>query len=205
MHLSIIVSTRHLTRARPMQNPPSVPTGWLRLEGLAAFALSGALLLALLLGAAGGVLGQQLPDASPPAVQLQSGLRPLLSELTVRTASGEYVRGRYLGTRADTLVVRPPPSMLRASAPVRMPVASVDSLWVRSSAWKRGAAIGAGVGAALYIAVAAGLEDGDPAAAHLMLPTTAAGGAVVGVLVGGGWGAFIGSRFRRWNVHFAAR
>jgi hypothetical protein len=167
---------------------------------------SSALVVAALLGA-GGVHAQVPADTAGPAVQpaLTHGLRPLLSELTVRTASGDYIRGRYLRTRADSLVVRPPPSMLRAAAPVPVPLAAVDSLWVRSSAWKRGTVIGAGVGAALYLAVAAGIEDDDVGAAGFLLPTTAAEGAVMGVLVGGVWGAIIGSRFRRWNLHFTAR
>jgi hypothetical protein len=168
-------------------------------------ALVAAALLALPLAAPVEVRAQEAPESSAAGpIPLTQGLRPLLSEVRVRTGAGSELQGRYLRTRADTLVLRPPPRGLRAADPVRLPLLEVDSLWVRSSAWRRGAAIGALVGAALYAAVSTGIEDGDPAAAGLMLPGTIAEGVVMGVVVGGGWGAFVGSRFRRWQLHYSA-
>jgi hypothetical protein len=160
-------------------------------------------LLALL--GSGGDAAAQTPDpaVSQPAaggpVSATAGLRQGVTRVQVRTVDGVLLSGVLQRSAPDTLLLRPAALHPRT---VPMPVAGIDTLWRRNSAWKRGAVIGAVVGTALYVYVASTIDDHDPDAAAMMLPTTAAEGIAFGIVFGGANGALIGSRFRRWTVHY---
>jgi hypothetical protein len=175
-----------------------------RLSGLAVALLTAGAAAVAAPAVAQVPLGASAPASAPASATdppgPAAGLRPYLSHVRVLTADGVVVRGTLQRTGQDTLLLRPG-HFNPATVPV--PLAAVDSLWVRRSAWQRGGLIGSVVGVAYYVYVASSIDDHDPAAAALMLPTTAAEGVVFGLVIGGGLGTFVGSRIRRWPLHYA--
>jgi hypothetical protein len=161
-------------------------------------------ILATLLAACAGSALAQAPPATAPhrgEIPLTQGLHPLLTTVRVRTGDGEYVAGVVQRAAADTLLIR---QQRLHPATTPLPHAAIDSLWVRRSAWRRGAVIGALAATAFYVYTAATLDDDDVNAAHMMVPTTTGEAVVFGVVVGGGFGTLIGSRFRHWQLRYAA-
>jgi hypothetical protein len=167
-----------------------------------------ALLALLALLGSGGDAAAQTPDPEAPATaaaeaaSATAGLRRGFTHVQVRTVDGALVSGVLQRTAPDTLLLRP--GALRPGT-VAVPVVGIDTLWRRQSAWKRGAVIGALAGTALYVSIASTIDDHDPDAAALMLPTTTAEGVAFGMVFGGVNGAFIGSRFRRWTLYYTRR
>jgi hypothetical protein len=163
--------------------------------------------LALLTGLPGVAVAQVSMETVPSTMQEPrlEGLTPRFTHLRVRTADGGELQGAYLRVRDDTLSIRGRPGLIRTAPPVRIPFASVDTLWVRRSAWKTGAAVGAVAGTALYLALASAVDGDDPEASAYLLPASALEAVALGVAVGGGNGALIGSLVRRWDVRFTRR
>jgi hypothetical protein len=162
------------------------------------------LVLATLLAAsAGAALAQDTSAAAPHTREhpLSKGLRPLLTTVRVRTDDGGHLAGVVQRAAPDTLLIR---QRRLHPAITSLPHSAIDSLWARRSAWRRGAVIGALAGAAFYVHTASTLDDDDVNAAHMMVPTTTGEAVVFGVVVGGGFGTFIGSRFRHWQLRYAA-
>jgi hypothetical protein len=162
---------------------------------------------ATLLAAGAGPAPAQRPGDVPADVPAESaqeqpithGLRPPFATVRVRTRDGTYLSGIVHRTRPDTLLLR---TRSLSSARTPVPHAAIDSIWVRTSAWKRGAAIGALAGTLLYVAIASGIDDDDPGAAAYMAPATLGEGIVMGLVFGGSTGSLIGSRFRRSRLHY---
>jgi hypothetical protein len=155
---------------------------------------------AMAAAAAAPARAQAHPAAADQRPPLSAGLRPLLSQVRLLTVDGTALGGTVQRVGQDTLLVRP---ARFSPAVVAVPHVSVDSLWVRRSAWQRGALFGALAGTAFYVYVASTIDDHDPAGAALLLPTTTTEGVIFGLVFGSGTGAFAGSRFRRWSLHYA--
>jgi hypothetical protein len=111
--------------------------------------------------------------------------------------NGVRFEGRVLGGARDTLVVAP----ALGGAPVRTALTPSDTVWVPiGRAWRRGALIGAGVGAAALSGLAIAY------ARAMCSPGASCGtgyGVLLGVTVGGtggaALGAALGATVRRWQ------
>lgn len=98
--------------------------------------------------------------------------------------------GRYMSTRGDTLFFGTP-----GQPPMAFRFNAVDSLWRMGSASRRGAWIGAVLGAAAGLAFyAVAAEDGA------RRPGIALGSTAIGAVGGAAVGAVIGMSFTRWRL-----
>jgi hypothetical protein len=131
------------------------------------------------------------------------GQAPIDSALG-RVRAGDVIRvrtldGRLAASRLIALDGAPLHFRLRGQ-PVPVPVASVDSLWVRGHATKLGARVGAALGAigfGLYL----GWACSDPEVG--VSPGTCVVLAMpIGGLAGGILGLLVGSAFPRWDLRF---
>ena len=144
---------------------------------------------ALLIPAA---VAAQSPDL---AASRQAAFETLKDDQWVRlsTPDGERREGRLVERGPDGLVLGP------ATAPIRIPATSIDTVWTRHSSAKTGAIVGgvllAAAGLIAAINVNESESDIDRGAAVGILGL---GGAAAGALVGG----IIGSLFPRWSRRF---
>lgn len=133
-------------------------------------------------------LVSQSPDSSrAPPDQLQAQLRmlELSSRLRLRTDSARQEGRLYLRT-ADSLGIR------GASGEVHLPLASVDSLWVRRHHTLAGFLLGTLVGVGGYVVFTSSIEDGSDNAEldNFFGGLILAGGVVLGTVAGAiipGW------------------
>ena len=151
----------------------------------------------LILIATQGSAVAQAP-APPGIAQHQAAIHALRDSQMVRLHTSALARhqGRLLHNDSEALVLAQ-----GADSSLTIPLGEVDSLWVRGSAWKAGAIVGAAVG--VVLGFAAGLsvselacECGDPSA----------GLGFMGGIVGGAGGALAGGMFgsaiKKWRLRF---
>jgi hypothetical protein len=124
--------------------------------------------------------------------------------IRVRTLDGRLVASRLVALEAAPVPARalqPAPLQFRFSGqPAPVPVASVDSLWVRGHASRLGSRVGMAVGA-----IGLGLYGlwacSDPEVG--IAPWACAGFAIpLGGLPGGVLGFLVGSAIPRWDLRF---
>jgi hypothetical protein len=131
------------------------------------------------------------------------GQAPIDSALG-RIRAGDVIRvrtldGRIAGSRLIALDGAPLHFRL-SGQPVPVPVASVDSLWVRGHATKLGGRVGMEIGA-IGLGFYALWACGDPEVG--VSPAACVGLALpIGGLAGGILGVLVGSAFPKWDLRF---
>lgn len=143
------------------------------------------------------------PTAAQPTFdpRLGAAVAALRVGAPIRVAtSGARADGQFLGATFDSLV------MSGGTAGHHLPLAAVDTLWLRDRATRRGAVIGAvtgGLGLALFVAVVAGSICQTPAecraGGRAGVPLVIGGGFVLGAGGGALLGAAVGSVTHRWR------
>lgn len=116
-------------------------------------------------------------------------------------AGGHRLVGSILSVRGDTV------SLAGDTASLRLPLAQVDSIWIRGTAMRRGAGIGAlagGVATALIVAATCGGPDNDWCVDFAGKAFMGALGSVVGGVFGGFLGAVLGDSIPTWQLRFVA-
>jgi hypothetical protein len=136
-------------------------------------------------------LGSAQSPASGPV--RESAFESLHASQWVRLSSAELGRrqGRLLQHSATELILSPAPE------PVRVPAASIDTLWTRGYSTRTGGIVGAllGLGAGALLAASLGEADVDRGG---LWAVSLGGGTVAGGLVG----MLIGTAVPRWNRKF---
>lgn len=123
----------------------------------------------------------------------QPAFETLKDSQWVRVASSE------LGRREGRLLQRGPTEMILSpeSQSLRVPLASIDTLWTRGHSTKTGALVGALLGAGIGALAAASLGEQDTDRAALW--AVSLGGGTVG---GGLVGMLFGASLPRWSRRF---
>lgn len=102
--------------------------------------------------------------------------------------------GSDLGRRQGRLLRGSPTELILSPEPLRVPAATIDTLWTRGYSTKQGAIVGALVGAGIGALAAASLGESDVDRTALW-GVSLGGGTVAGALVG----MLIGTALPRWN------
>jgi hypothetical protein len=120
----------------------------------------------------------------------QSVFETLNDSQWVRLVSSELGlrQGRLLQRSPTELILSPEPQ------PIRIPAATIDTLWTRGSSTKTGAIVGALLGAGIGVVAATSLGESDTDRTALWA-VSLGGGTVAGGLVG----MLIGAALPRWN------
>ncbi len=132
-------------------------------------------------------------QADHPGPMRQSAFETLKDSQWIRLASPELGRreGRLLQRSPTELILSPEPQ------PLRIPSASIDTLWTRGYSTKTGALVGALLGAGIGAVAAASLGESDTDRTALWA-VSLGGGTVAGGLVG----MLLGTALPRWNRRF---
>lgn len=148
-------------------------------------------LIPLLLVVPPSLAAQATPDSV--ASQLWAGQR-----IRLHLRDGQRVEGRFAAYAPGS------PALRISGADTLIVVEMIDSLWVRGSAAKNGAIIGAVIvgvpSAILFGVVCVALGEGDGCSAWGYVVGLTAAGAGVGALLG----AAIGSAVPRWRLRYAS-
>ena len=123
----------------------------------------------------------------------QSVFETLNDSQWVRLVSSELGlrQGRLLQRSPTELILSPEPQ------PIRIPSATIDTLWTRGYSTKAGAIVGALLGAGIGVLAATSLGESDTDRTALWA-VSLGGGTVAGGLVG----MLIGAALPRWNRRF---
>jgi hypothetical protein len=141
-----------------------------------------------------------LPASLAAQATLDSVARQLKPGQSVRLHSptGQRVEGRF------TVYYPDPPVLQLAMKDTTIPLAMIDSIWVRKTGAKTGAIVGAvalGVPSALFWgALCTGLSEGEGCGQWGAVAGLTMAGAGVGALLG----AAIGSASSRWQLRYAS-
>src|SRR3989475_5479100 len=164
----------------------------IRRIGLSRYSGLLAVLVAWLVATVSSVACAQQSDTSPPGTRAARVLAGLESgqHVRIRTNAEGLVEGRVLSTSESFVTIR------SAGSATKIPAASVDSLWTRSTHAGRGALVG---GATLGLGFGALAASVCPRECDISSGTAFVRGGLVGVALGGVIGGLVGLAGPSWR------